>query len=376
MLEAGRYTPPFGELVVRVDPAEYRWGPFRMVDFVAADHLAVRGLHNDYRWPGIGSALVAALKHVKGQQEAAYTMVPSSLKMAATAFLRMDDVEAGIASGRVEGALALFTTQESTTVTVGGREVPLEFRPSSALAYTLEGSEVYSLELKALFSGDLALLKKSPRFKDNVFLMGPYRPGRIPLVLVHGTASSPARWAQLINEIINDRELWNRYQIWMYTYNTGNPVLYSAGILANGLRSVVRELDPSEDPALRKMVVVGHSQGGMLTKMTVADSRTRFWDSSFTVPLARARHLARGARAAPAQPLLRAPAVCTPGRFHCHAPPRELPRRRPELRNLLRKVISLPFAIVNPLKEVVDRSPEAIAKRGMENEVPPAARTT
>jgi hypothetical protein len=38
--------------------------------------------------------------------------------------------------------------------------------------------------------------------------------------------------------------------------------------------------------------------------------------------------------------------------------------------NLLRKVISLPFAIVSPLKEVVDRSPEAMAKRGMENEVP------
>ena len=87
----------------------------------------MRGLHNDYRWPGIGSALVVALKHVQGEQEAAYTMVPSSLKMAATAFLRMDDVEAGIASGRVEGALALFTTQESTSVTVGGREVPLEF---------------------------------------------------------------------------------------------------------------------------------------------------------------------------------------------------------------------------------------------------------
>ena len=38
--------------------------------------------------------------------------------------------------------------------------------------------------------------------------------------------------------------------------------------------------------------------------------------------------------------------------------------------DLLRKVISLPFAIVSPLQEVVDRSPEAMAKRGIENEVP------
>ena len=77
--------------------------------------------------------------------------------------------------------------------------------------------------MRGLLSGDLRLFKDTARFKDNVFLMAPYRPGLIPLVLVHGTASSPARWAELINEIQNDRELWGRYQIWLFTYNTGNP---------------------------------------------------------------------------------------------------------------------------------------------------------
>jgi pimeloyl-ACP methyl ester carboxylesterase len=370
LLEAGSYELPFGELVVRIDPAEFRWGPFRMVDFVAADQFAVRGLHNDYRWPGIGSALVAGLKHVKGEREAAFTRVPSSLKMAATALLQLDDVEAGLLSGRIEGALSLFTTQEGTSVSINGRTVPLEYRPSTALAYTLDGSEIYSLELKALFSGDLAILKKSPRFKDNVFLMGPYRPGRIPLVLVHGTASSPARWAQLLNEIINDRELHQRYQFWMFTYNTGNPVLYSAGILARGLRGVVSELDPEgQDPALRKMVIVGHSQGGMLTKLTAVDSGTRFWDASFTVPLERldlspeARELLQNSLFFEPLPFVRRVVfIATPHRGSYRAGDR--------ISSLLRKVISLPFAIVSPLQEVVDRSPEAIAIRGIENEVP------
>ena len=370
LLEAGTYKLPFGELVVRIDPAEFRWGPFRMVNFVAADRLEVRGLHNDYRWPGIGSALVAGLKHVKGEREAAFTRVPSSLKMAATAFLQLENVEAGLVNGRVEGALALFTTQESTSVSVGGRTVPLEFRPTSALAYTLEGSEVYSLELKALFSGDLAVLKKSPRFTDNVFLMGPYRPGRIPLVLVHGTASSPARWAQLLNEIINDRELWHRYQVWMFTYNTGNPVLYSAGILAQGLRNVVRELDPEgKDPALRRMVIVGHSQGGMLTKLTAVDSGQRFWETTFTVPPdrldvspeARAQ-LQRSLFFEPLPFVRRVVFIATPHRGSFLVGGR--------ISSLLRKVISLPFAIISPLQEVVDRSPEAITKRGMKSEVP------
>jgi pimeloyl-ACP methyl ester carboxylesterase len=370
VLAAGTYKLPFGELVVRIDPNEFRWGPFRMDNFVAADQFAVRGLHNDYRWPGIGSALVAGLKHVKGEREAAFTRVPSSLKMAATALLQLDNVDAGLLNGRIEGALSLFTTQEGTSVSIGGGTVPLEYRPTTALVYTLDGSEVYSLELKALFSGDLAILKKSPRFKDNVFLMGPYRPGRIPLVLVHGTASSPARWAQLLNEIINDRELYQRYQVWMFTYNTGNPVLYSAGILAQGLRGVVSELDPEgKDPALRKMVIIGHSQGGMLTKLTAIDSGQRFWESTFTVPLDQldvspeARELLQRSLFFEPLPFVhRVVFIATPHRGSYRAGDR--------IADLLRKLISLPFAIITPLQEVVDRSPEAIAKRGIGNEVP------
>jgi pimeloyl-ACP methyl ester carboxylesterase len=115
--------------------------------------------------------------------------------------------------------------------------------------------------------------------------MAPYRPGLIPLVLVHGTASSPARWAELINEIQNDRDLWGRYQVWLFTYNTGNPIVYTGGLLTEGLRNTVKELDPEgKDPAMKKMVVIGHSQGGLLTKLTAIDSGTRFWDNMASAP--------------------------------------------------------------------------------------------
>ena len=176
--------------------------------------------------------------------------------------------------------------------------------------------------------------------------MAPYRPGRIPLVLVHGTASSPARWAQLLNEIINDRELWNRYQIWMFTYNTGNPVLYSAGILANGLRSVVQELDPEgKDAALRKMVVVGHSQGGMLTKLTAIDSGNRFWDSLLHGS-ARQSSTSRPRRASCSS----AASSSSPCRLCAESSSSPRPTAGAtcagdRISNLLRRVISLPFAI-------------------------------
>jgi len=370
LLKTGTYKLPFGELIVRIDPNEFRWGPFRMDNFVASSHLGVRGLYNDYRWPGIGSALVASLKHVPGEQEAAFTRIPPALKMAATAFLQLENVEAGLRDGRVEGTLALYTTQENTSVSVGGRTVPLEFGLTSALAYTLEGSQAYTMELKGLLSGDLELFKHTARFKDNVFLMAPYHPGRIPLVFIHGTASSPARWAQMLNEILNDRELWNRYQVWLFTYNTGNPILYSGGILTQGLRNVVRELDPDgKDDALRKMVVIGHSQGGLLTKLTAIDSGDRFWDRAFTVPIDQL-DVSPETRA-----LLRRSFFYEPLPFVHRVVFISTPHRGSHLAggyitDMLRRLISLPFTLLSPLQEVFEKSPEAVTARAMEAEIP------
>ncbi|MCU0593384.1 MAG: alpha/beta fold hydrolase [Desulfobacterales bacterium] len=370
VLASGTYRLPFGELVVRIEPEEFRWGPFELTDFVAASGLAVRGLRNDYRWPGVGLPLVGSLQHVKGEEERAYARVPSSLKVATTAFLRMADIENGLRNGRVTADLSLYTVHESVSVDVNGRPAPLEYRPTAALAYTLEGSQVYALELKGLLTGDLALFKQTARFKDNVFLMSPYRPGRIPVVFVHGTASSPARWAEMLNEIVNDRELWNSYQVWLFTYNTGNPILYSAGILTQGLRNVVQELDPEgKDEALRKMVVIGHSQGGMLTKMAAIHSGSRFWDNTFKVPIDQLEVspetrelLKRSLYYEPLPFVRRVVFIATPhsGSFLVGD----------RVGDLLRKLISLPFVMLSPLQEVFERSPDAVANRSLMDDIP------
>lgn len=114
-------------------------------------------------------------------------------------------------------------------------------------------------------------------------MMHPHKPGRTPVVLVHGTASSPARWAELVNELENDPRFWEQYEIWLFIYNTGNPIAYSAMLLRDALSQLVKEIDPDgKDAHLRHMVVMGHSQGGLLTKMTVIDSGMRLWP--FSVP--------------------------------------------------------------------------------------------
>jgi hypothetical protein len=43
-------------------------------------------------------------------------------------------------------------------------------------------------------------------------------------VLVHGTASSPLRWADMVNDLLEDKAIRDHYEFWFFTYNTGNPI--------------------------------------------------------------------------------------------------------------------------------------------------------
>ncbi len=158
---------------------------------------------------------------------------------------------------------------------------PLEVEKSSSLALTLEGADIWDFALAGFRLGDYILGGRA----DRLMFMHPYRPGRIPLVLVHGTFSSPATWAEMVNELENDPIISKHFQIWLFMYNTGNPIPYSGGVLAQTLRKVVAELDPDgTDPALQRMVVVGHSQGGLLTKLTAVDSGDQLWKNVSSKP--------------------------------------------------------------------------------------------
>lgn len=117
-------------------------------------------------------------------------------------------------------------------------------------------------------------------------MLAPYDSARIPVVFVHGTASSPARWAEMINHLRSDREILTRYQFWIFQYNTGNPIPFSAGLLRQSLVDLVSEIDPEgDDVNLRRMVVIGHSQGGLLAKLCVVESGDVFWEGVSTAPL-------------------------------------------------------------------------------------------
>jgi pimeloyl-ACP methyl ester carboxylesterase len=94
----------------------------------------------------------------------------------------------------------------------------------------------------------------------------------------------------MLNELSNDRLLQERYQFCLFSYDTGNPILYSAMLLRESLAWAVKRLDPDgKDPALREMIVIGHSQGGLITRLAVTDSGSSFWDNLSKKPFEQAK---------------------------------------------------------------------------------------
>jgi pimeloyl-ACP methyl ester carboxylesterase len=288
-LRGGTRPLPFGELTVELDPKWLRWGDRRLVNFVPVAELEVRGLRERYRRTGIGAPLAAGTAPFTSDIKLR-DFVGRGTKVPVTAFLRLEDPRRSLVSGRISGTLEIYDGYTTDFVEIDGQRVPLEVEPSAAFAYTLSESAIWDWELRGFLVGDLlkglVVATKAGEARAQLLFMQPYRRGRIPVVFVHGTASGPGRWADMMNSLENDPWLRTRFQFWFFYYDTGNPITYSADVLRTSLRFIVEQLDPDgTDAALQQMVIIGHSQGGLLAKMTAIDSGTRLWDTVSQRPL-------------------------------------------------------------------------------------------
>ena len=361
LLEAGRQPLPFGTLTLAIDPAQFVWGGYRMGDFIPVAEFKVRGLRNRYRQPGIGAPLAAGLTPVEGVSaaEAVRKHIPQRLKVPVTAFVRLENVLEGIATGRVQGRLELYTADQATSVDVASHTIPLELEPSATLAYVLEGAPVWDTEL----SGFLSVYKR--KFSEGLGMLNPYRRGRVPVVLIHGTASSPARWADMVNELQNDPVLRERIQFWLFTYNTSQPILPSASELRESLRTTIAALDPDgQDPALRTLVLIGHSQGGLLTRLMVTDSGTRFWDASMKVPLAQVE-VTPATRALLEKTLFFEPLPFVNRVVFIATPHRGSFKVSTLVLDLVRRLVTLPVTVVQGMNELAQSNPNAVSLKAL-----------
>jgi hypothetical protein len=256
--------------------------PDRIGRLVPADEYHVSGFSHHYGSDGLGVPLVALWPPDRARNARAPEdrYFPEHVATPATALLRVGEQGTGGPWHGRSLTLILHDPFDARIVEAGGKAWPLAGDRTTALAVQVNrGRQLRGAALLGVVASDLG------QYEEGLYLLRPYQPGKIPVVLVHGLISSPLTWAETYNELCNDPALADHFQFWMFLYATGEPIPVAAAHLRATLREVMATFDPSgSEPALRQMVVVGHSQGGLLTKILAQDSGLTIWNAVVNVP--------------------------------------------------------------------------------------------
>ena len=230
---------------------------------------------------------------------------------------------------------------------------PLEYDPTAALAYQLDKSPLYAMEIAALLRAGVFAQQHAARPDSRRSVYAAPIPPRLRSRWCWCTArlSSPVRWAELVNELEGIRASANDSRSGSFSTTPATRLRYSAGRLRAALTATLQELDPEgKDPALRRMVVIGHSQGA---SDEVNRHRQRdailgpHQQQSRSMP---SRSTPRPALSCNSPCLLHASSLCREGSVRGDASPRGVTRHWPGWARLAAWLVTLPVAAVRPAR--------------------------
>ena len=227
-------------------------------DYDIKDELTRRGQL------GLGVPLIAVRRRDVSRREVEdhYAV---GLRFPCTAVLRFDS--AGTAA-----RLELHDSMKATTVEIGTGGFPLSADLTAPLARAMDRKDLRYLDTTGL------ILPARVEEVSGLYMIQPFQPGKIPVLMVHGLWSSPLTWMEMINELQAVPEIRDRYQFWFYLYPTAKPFWSAAADLRRDLADMRQVFDPNMDnTGLDQMVVVGHSMGGLIARMLTVDSGDDFW---------------------------------------------------------------------------------------------------
>lgn len=269
---------------------EGRWRNQAFQRFELVSDYEITGFESEHRTYGLGAPLIAVRQNAEDDVRSRANRrfeeyYPPELTIPMTAFLHLQEAseppaeresqaEQSDRKGIRTAVLSLYDPLEKTFAKTDGKTVPLESDITTPLAYGLKDPLVNKglLATASLLNGEFA-----PE-AYGMFMIEPYDPTKIPVVMVHGFWDGPSTWAHMINDLRANRELHENYQFWFYSYPTAQPFWVSAQRFRKDLRAIRNEVDAlHENPALDQMVLVGHSMGGLVSLLQTVESKDRFW---------------------------------------------------------------------------------------------------
>lgn len=251
------------------------------IELVPAASMSFTGtLRSVHRRDGFGAELVAVMADpattgpaasADAGGERSWSEMPSP---SMTVLLRFSGKNLWEVLRDDEPELEIHDPYQIAVVELHGEQVPLAANFTAGYALWLARSNFSRQSLRTLFGG------KGGIDRPHLFMMQPYDPNRRVLLMIHGLASSPEAWVNVANELMRDDEIRRDFQIWQFYYPTNMPIALSHDAIRHTLADVMQHYDPSgRSAASHDMVLVGHSMGGMISRLMVSSSGDHLVDT-------------------------------------------------------------------------------------------------
>jgi pimeloyl-ACP methyl ester carboxylesterase len=245
------------------------WRP-QDYDLILADELDVRGKFVVPRLTrdGAGAALVAVRREHAPQIPLRFA--PPRVYTAVTAVAHF--------TGR-KCEIEFIDPLATETVNISGRTLPAHADFTAPIALGLSGEHPEKVGMPAMLNPE--------KFagKERLIQVQPYDPNKIPVLFVHGLKSTPVTWTPMISALWADPVVRRNYQVWVFSYPSGFPIPYSALLLRRELDALDRTF-----PHHRPIVLVGHSMGGVISRLMIIDSGgDKLWRYFFGKPPAQTK---------------------------------------------------------------------------------------
>ena len=234
------------------------WRAEDFEEFRFVSDYEIRGLQNQYHNYGLGVPLIAVRKHhgstSTGRKVLSARAELSGHGLSARA-ARAEPDRAGITSCTSSCTIPLNTSE----INVDGRSVPLESDLTTPLAYALNQKQLRNLD-----SSTAGLLNPAQTEKlQGLYMLEPYQPGKIPVLMIHGLWSSPITWMEMFNDLRGAPEIRDRYQFWFYLYPTRPAVLAQRRRNCGSDLAEARQIiDPAASPGGARPDGAGRPQHG------------------------------------------------------------------------------------------------------------------